>query len=127
MQRLWRVIQRHTSLSRSWAAAVIAVTAALAAIITASPVSAAGAGTAATPCGFYKYWVRASWFAAYNHCGPTTVRIHADVSGGGSANDFHLCVGPGQTFLGAGGDYLNAYYIGGVNCPRGQRTVHYAH
>ena len=45
----------------------------------------------------------ASWFAAYNHCGPTTVRIHADVSGGGSTNDFHLCVGPGQTHLGAGG------------------------
>lgn len=83
--------------------------------------------TAATPCGFYKYWVRSSWFAAYNHCGPTTIRIHADVTGGGSTNDFHLCVGPGQTHLGAGGDYLNAYYIGGAGCPKWQRTPHSPH
>lgn len=81
----------------------------------------------ATPCGFFKYWVNSSQFASYNHCGPTTIRIHADVTGGGSGNDFHLCVGPGVTPLGAGGNYLNAYYIGGAGCPWKQRSGHSPH
>ncbi|GAA0281310.1 hypothetical protein GCM10009527_092120 [Actinomadura nitritigenes] len=84
--------------------------------------------SAAPPCGFFRYSVRASEFAAYNHCGPTTVRIHVDVRGGGSANDYHLCVSPGPTQLpGAGPNYLNAYYIGGAGCRSGERTGHTRH
>jgi len=83
---------------------------------------------AAAKCGFFRYQVRESRFAAYGHCGSTTVRIHVDVRGGGSGNDFHLCVGPGDTMLpGAGPNYLNAYYIGGAGCPRNQRSAHTAH
>ncbi|MFD3514816.1 DUF6355 family natural product biosynthesis protein [Streptomyces sp. NPDC058657] len=87
----------------------------------------AGVGAYA-PCGFFRYSVRESRFAAYNHCGPTTVRVHVDVRGGGSTNDYHLCVSPGRTQLpGAGPNYLNAYYIGGAGCPSGQRTPHTPH
>jgi len=103
----------------------------------ASPVSAESvsgpearqaSASAAAPCGFFRYSVRESQFAAYNHCGPTTVRIHVDVRGSGSANDFHLCVGPGNTQLpGAGPNYLNAYYIGGAGCRKGDRTGHTPH
>ncbi|MWA02934.1 hypothetical protein F8568_021650 [Actinomadura sp. LD22] len=83
---------------------------------------------AAPPCGFFRYNVRASEFAAYNHCGSTTVRIHVDVRGGGSTNDYHLCVSPGRTqFPGAGPNYLNAYYIGGAGCRSGERTGHTRH
>ncbi|WP_327328862.1 DUF6355 family natural product biosynthesis protein [Streptomyces sp. NBC_01208] len=83
---------------------------------------------AAAPCGFFRYSVRESQFAAYRHCGETTVRIHVDVRGGGSANGFHLCVGPGATQLpGAGPNYLNAYYIGGAGCRSGERSGHTAH
>ncbi|MEV3930468.1 DUF6355 family natural product biosynthesis protein [Streptomyces sp. NPDC049944] len=83
---------------------------------------------AAVPCGFFRYSVRESRFAAYNHCGETTVRIHVDVRGGGSSNDFHLCVSPGRTQLpGAGPNYLNAYYIGGAGCRSGERTGHTSH
>ncbi|MFD9293424.1 DUF6355 family natural product biosynthesis protein [Streptomyces sp. NPDC060030] len=84
--------------------------------------------TAATTCGFFRYSVRESQFAAYRHCGTTTVRIHVDVRGGGSTNDFHLCVNPGETQLpGAGPNYLNAYYIGGAGCRSGERTGHTPH
>lgn len=91
--------------------------------------SQAGARSfAPPPCGFFRYSVQSSQFAAYNHCGPTTVRLHVDVRGGGSTNDYHLCVGPGRTQLpGAGPNYLNAYYIGGAGCPSGQRTAHTSH
>ncbi|MFJ8884571.1 DUF6355 family natural product biosynthesis protein [Streptomyces sp. NPDC102402] len=84
--------------------------------------------SAAAQCGFFRYSVRESQFAAYNHCGETTVRIHVDVRGGGSSNDFHLCVSPGPTQLpGAGPNYLNAYYIGGAGCRSGERTGHTPH
>lgn len=87
----------------------------------------AGASSAA-PCGFFEYSVRESRFAAYNHCGPTTVLIHIDVRGKGSTNDYHLCVGPGPTQLpGAGPNYLNAYYIGGAGCRLGDRSGHTPH
>ncbi|MFD7866350.1 DUF6355 family natural product biosynthesis protein [Streptomyces sp. NPDC059783] len=87
----------------------------------------AGAGSA-VPCGFFRYSVRESQFAAYNHCGTTTVRLHVDVQGGGSGNDYHLCVSPGRTQLpGAGPNYLNAYYIGGAGCRSGERTAHTPH
>lgn len=77
------------------------------------------------PCGFFRYSVRESQFAAYNHCGTTTVRVHVDVRGGGSTNDYHLCVSPGRTQLpGAGPNYLNAYYIGGAGCRSGEHTGH---
>ncbi|CAM5665325.1 hypothetical protein SHIRM173S_11345 [Streptomyces hirsutus] len=33
------------------------------------------------PCGFFRYNVRESQFAGYNHCGETTVRVHVDVRG----------------------------------------------
>ncbi|MET9443567.1 DUF6355 family natural product biosynthesis protein [Streptomyces sp. NPDC006610] len=80
------------------------------------------------PCGFFRYSVQSSQFAAYNHCGPTTVRVHVDVREGGSTNDYHLCVSPGRTQLpGAGPNYLNAYYIGGAGCRSGQRTGHTPH
>ncbi|MER5615148.1 DUF6355 family natural product biosynthesis protein [Streptomyces sp. NPDC002215] len=80
------------------------------------------------PCGFFRYSVRESQFAAYNHCGPTTVRVHVDVRGGGSTNDYHLCVSPGRTQLpGAGPNYLNAYYIDGAGCRSGDRTGHTPH
>lgn len=79
-------------------------------------------------CGFFRYSVRESQFAAYNHCAETTVLVHVDVRGGGSANDYHLCVGPGRTQLpGAGPNYLNAYYIGGAGCRSGDRTGHSPH
>ncbi|MET7368769.1 DUF6355 family natural product biosynthesis protein [Streptomyces sp. NPDC005566] len=82
----------------------------------------------APQCGFFRYSVRESRFAAYNHCGETTVLIHVDVRGGGSGNDFHLCVSPGATQLpGAGPNYLNAYYIGGAGCRSGDRTGHTPH
>ncbi|MGH3939721.1 MAG: DUF6355 family natural product biosynthesis protein [Pseudonocardiaceae bacterium] len=88
----------------------------------------AGNSQAAAQCGFYRYNVQASQFAAYNHCGPTTVRIHVDVRGNGGANNFHLCVGPGNTQLpGAGPNYDNAYYIGGAGCREGQRGGHTPH
>ncbi|MFJ8750145.1 DUF6355 family natural product biosynthesis protein [Streptomyces sp. NPDC102441] len=88
----------------------------------------AGTVSAAAQCGFFRYNVRESQFAAYGHCGETTVLIHVDVRGGGSANDFHLCVGPGPTQLpGAGPNYLNAYYIGGAGCRKGDRTGHTPH
>jgi hypothetical protein len=32
-------------------------------------------------CGFFRYSVRQSQFAAYNHCGETTVRLHATSEG----------------------------------------------
>ncbi|MFD6281206.1 DUF6355 family natural product biosynthesis protein [Streptomyces sp. NPDC060209] len=84
--------------------------------------------SSAAQCGFFRYNVRESQFAAYNHCGETTVLIHVDVRGGGSANDFHLCVGPGPTQLpGAGPNYLNAYYIGGAGCQSGYRSGHTPH
>ncbi|WP_370375287.1 DUF6355 family natural product biosynthesis protein [Streptomyces laculatispora] len=39
------------------------------------------AGAASSvPCGFFRYSVRESRFAAYSHCGTTTVRLHVDVS-----------------------------------------------
>lgn len=80
------------------------------------------------PCGFFRYSVRESQFAAYNHCGTTTVRVHVDVRGGGSTNDYHLCVSPGRTQLpGAGPNYLNAYYIGGAGCRSGEQTGHTPH
>ncbi|MFE2499948.1 DUF6355 family natural product biosynthesis protein [Streptomyces scopuliridis] len=80
------------------------------------------------PCGFFRYSVRESQFAAYNHCGTTTVRVHVDVRGGGSTNDYHLCVSPGRTQLpGAGPNYLNAYYIGGAGCRSGEHTGHTPH
>ncbi|MFD5661641.1 DUF6355 family natural product biosynthesis protein [Streptomyces hirsutus] len=80
------------------------------------------------PCGFFRYNVRESQFAGYNHCGETTVRVHVDVRGGGSTNDYHLCVSPGPTQLpGAGPNYLNAYYIGGAGCRSGDRTGHTPH
>lgn len=86
------------------------------------------ADAASTPCGFFRYKVRESEFAAYNHCGETTVRVHVDVRGGGSGNDYHLCVSPGPTQLpGAGPNYLNAYYIGGAGCRSGDRTGHTPH
>ncbi|MER5891909.1 DUF6355 family natural product biosynthesis protein [Streptomyces sp. NPDC001876] len=86
------------------------------------------AASAAPQCGFFRYSVRESRFAAYNHCGETTVLIHVDVRGGGSGNDYHLCVGPGSTQLpGAGPNYLNAYYIGGAGCRSGDRTGHTPH
>ncbi|WP_406387710.1 DUF6355 family natural product biosynthesis protein [Streptomyces sp. NBC_00887] len=86
------------------------------------------AASTAPQCGFFRYSVRESRFAAYNHCGGTTVLIHVDVRGGGSGNDFHLCVGPGATQLpGAGPNYLNAYYIGGAGCRSGDRTGHTPH
>ncbi|WP_376699996.1 DUF6355 family natural product biosynthesis protein [Streptomyces candidus] len=93
---------------------------------------APGAGQTATsasvPCGFYRYTVRESRFAGYNHCGPTTVRVHVDVAGGGSGNDYHLCVSPGaKDFPGAGPNYLNAYYIGGAGCPSGHKSAHTPH
>jgi hypothetical protein len=107
------------------------------AVITSSgPVQAASAqvprarpaAASAVPCGFFRYSVRASQFAAYNHCGPTTVLVHVDVRGGGSTNDYHLCVGPDRTQLpGAGPNYLNAYYIGGAGCHLGDRSPHTAH
>lgn len=82
----------------------------------------------APECGFYRYSVRESQFAAYGHCGETTILVHVDVRGGGSGNDYHLCVGPGQTQLpGAGPNYLNAYYIGGAGCQKGSRTPHTSH
>ncbi|MEU1039879.1 DUF6355 family natural product biosynthesis protein [Streptomyces sp. NPDC005551] len=81
-----------------------------------------------TQCGFFRYRVRESQFAGYNHCGDTTVLVHVDVRGGGSTNDYHLCVKPGPTQLpGAGPNYLNAYYIGGAGCPSGRRTAHTPH
>jgi hypothetical protein len=84
--------------------------------------------SALAPCGFFRYSVRESQFAAYNHCGETTVRVHVDVRGGGSTNDYHLCVSPGRTQLpGAGPNYLNAYYIGGAGCRSGDRTAHAPH
>ncbi|MGN9793001.1 DUF6355 family natural product biosynthesis protein [Streptomyces sp. OZ13] len=84
--------------------------------------------SALAPCGFFRYGVRESRFAAYNHCGGTTVRVHVDVRGGGSTNDYHLCVSPGPTQLpGAGPNYLNAYYIGGAGCRSGDRTGHTPH
>ncbi|MFE2053016.1 DUF6355 family natural product biosynthesis protein [Streptomyces sp. NPDC059459] len=87
----------------------------------------AAAGSLA-PCGFFRYSVRESQFAGYRHCGETTVLVHVDVRGGGSTNDYHLCVGPGATQLpGAGPNYLNAYYIGGAGCALGSRTGHTAH
>ncbi|WP_434587300.1 DUF6355 family natural product biosynthesis protein [Streptomyces sp. A5-4] len=87
----------------------------------------AGASSAAQ-CGFYRYRVRESQFAAYNHCGPTTVLVHVDVRGHGSTNDYHLCVGPNNTQLpGAGPNYLNAYYIGGAGCPIGKHSAHTPH
>lgn len=88
----------------------------------------ASASPLAPQCGFYRYSVRESQFAAYNHCGETTILVHVDARGGGSGNDYHLCVGPGQTQLpGAGPNYLNAYYIGGAGCQKGSRTPHTAH
>ena len=85
----------------------------------------AGVRSPATPCGFFRYSVNESQFAGYNHCGTTTVRVHVDVRGGGSANDYNLCVSPGRTQLpGAGPNYLNAYYIGGAGCRSGERTAH---
>ncbi|MFJ8870100.1 DUF6355 family natural product biosynthesis protein [Streptomyces sp. NPDC102473] len=84
--------------------------------------------SAAVQCGFFRYSVRESQFAGYNHCGETTVLVHVDVRGSGSANDYHLCVSPGPTQLpGAGPNYLNAYYIGGAGCRSGQRTGHTSH
>ncbi|KIF67044.1 hypothetical protein HY68_35325 [Streptomyces sp. AcH 505] len=81
-----------------------------------------------TQCGFFRYSVRESQFAGYNHCGETTVRVHVDVRGHGSTNDYHLCVNPGRTQLpGAGPNYLNVYYIGGAGCRAGERTAHTAH
>jgi hypothetical protein len=87
------------------------------------------AGVSSLPqCGFFRYSVRQSQFAAYNHCGETTVRVHVDVRGGGSTNDYHLCVSPGPTQLpGAGPNYLNAYYIGGAGCRSGDRNGHTPH
>ncbi|MET7504537.1 DUF6355 family natural product biosynthesis protein [Streptomyces microflavus] len=86
------------------------------------------ATSASVQCGFYRYKIRESQFAGYNHCGSTTVRVHVDVAGGGSGNDYHLCVSPGaKDFPGAGPNYLNAYYIGGAGCPSGQKTAHTPH
>ncbi|MGY6658579.1 DUF6355 family natural product biosynthesis protein [Amycolatopsis sp. TRM77291] len=82
---------------------------------------------AAARCGYYEYSIGASRFAAYNHCGTTTVRIHIDNQGGGSGNDRHLCVGPGYTPLGAAGNVLNAYYIGGAGCREDQTGPHVPH
>lgn len=93
-----------------------------------APAAQQTTASTAVPCGFFRYSVRESQFAAYNHCGETTVRIHVDVRGGGSSNDFHLCVSPGRTQLpGAGPNYLNAYYIGGAGCRSGERTGHTSH
>ncbi|MER5421010.1 DUF6355 family natural product biosynthesis protein [Streptosporangium roseum] len=78
-------------------------------------------------CGFFINQVRETRFAVYGHCGPTTILVHVDVSGGGSTNDYHLCVGPGNTLLGYYGNILNAYYIGGAGCRRGDRTGHTPH
>ncbi|MFJ9411176.1 DUF6355 family natural product biosynthesis protein [Streptomyces sp. NPDC101393] len=84
--------------------------------------------SSAAQCGFFRYSVRESQFAAYGHCGPTTVLIHVDVRGHGSTNDYHLCVGLGNTQLpGAGPNYLNAYYIGGAGCRLGHRSGHTPH
>ncbi|MFF3833098.1 DUF6355 family natural product biosynthesis protein [Streptomyces sp. NPDC002455] len=116
------------------AAGTLLATAAVASAGPAHPESARGPQVRQAPaapaaqCGFFRYSVRESQFAAYNHCGETTVRIHVDVRGGGSGNDFHLCVGPGATQLpGAGPNYLNAYYIGGAGCRNGERTGHTSH
>ncbi|MFB4426638.1 DUF6355 family natural product biosynthesis protein [Streptomyces sp. QL37] len=128
------------SLPRSPRAALALTASALAAAATvasaapAFPESARGpevrqtGAVFAAQCGFFRYSVRESQFAAYNHCGETTVLIHVDVRGGGSGNDFHLCVGPGPTQLpGAGPNYLNAYYIGGAGCRIGVRSGHTPH
>jgi hypothetical protein len=76
----------------------------------------------AADCGFTYWYIRSTYVQGYNHCGPTTVRIHVDVRGSGSANDYNLCVGPGLTALSYSVDVLNAYYIGGAGCPKGQRS-----
>jgi hypothetical protein len=92
------------------------------------PQARPAATASAVPCGFFRYSVRESQFAAYNHCGETTVLVHVDVRGGGSTNDYHLCVGPNRTQLpGAGPNYLNAYYIGGAGCRLGDRSPHSPH
>ena len=110
-------------------AAATAVSAGPASAGSARGPEARPAGMAApTPCGFFRYKVRESQFAAYNHCGPTTVLVHVDVRGGGSTNDYHLCVGPDRTHLpGAGPNYLNAYYIGGAGCTLGAPSAHTSH
>ncbi|WP_143261652.1 DUF6355 family natural product biosynthesis protein [Allokutzneria sp. NRRL B-24872] len=82
---------------------------------------------AAVRCGYYEFSSGASRFAAYYHCGSTTVRIHIDNQGGGSGNDKHLCVGPGYTPLGAAGNVVNAYYIGGAGCRKGAVGSHVPH
>lgn len=103
--------------------AVMAATAALLGLGTgtaaAQPVTSAAVSD---DCGFTYWWIKSTYVQGYNHCGSTTVRIHVDVRGGGTGNDYNLCVGPGKTALSYSADVLNAYYIGGAGCPKGQRS-----
>ncbi|MFC8226521.1 DUF6355 family natural product biosynthesis protein [Streptomyces sp. NPDC057287] len=110
------------------ATAMVTSTAPTFAESTRAPETIRTRASAAVQCGFFRYNVRESQFAGYNHCGETTVLVHVDVRGGGSSNDYHLCVSPGPTQLpGAGPNYLNAYYIGGAGCRSGARTGHTSH
>lgn len=126
---------RRISPFHSRAASAVLATAAMTAAMAASagpasarPVAspAAQPAAAAATCGFGRYWIGSTPMAKYVHCGTTTVRIHVDMSGGGSGNDLHLCVPPGTTNLGIGAYVLNAYYIGGAGCAigRGPHTPH---
>jgi hypothetical protein len=95
-------------------AAATTLVASAALVLAASPAAAA---ENSGECGFYTYRVNETVIAAYRHCGDTTVRIHVDVPGQGSGNDYDYCSKPWEIRnFGLAGNVLNAYYIGGAGC-----------
>ncbi len=99
-----------------------AITVALAGAAALAPLAPAAATTAApdsvqAKCGFQTYYVQSTKLAYYYHCGSTTVMIHVDVPGQGSANDYNYCSKAWEVRnFGLSGNVLNAYYIGGAGC-----------